>query len=200
LDTKQFETKQLNTVNHPIYFQMLDNTKLVGGGFGYLPHCYFFAPISGKISFDINDKDYTNNSGSFLVNVYILNSKSDIERNTFNRCPQKEPQTGKDCEGESWVSEGVKAWFYHGIFNAAYRGTSKNKGCQCVYDNGTLVTSHEDQGTFDYGFWEFEGNVADAKAKHLHLILDVIPHDAWKEIDGNSNKVKMYNNPTIFCK
>ncbi|MCK6541279.1 hypothetical protein L6Q79_01200 [bacterium] len=181
----------ISLFRHPIYYQLVDFAKLTDGN--YLPCLYFFSDTSGNISFEINDVDYSNNSGDFTVNVYHLKKSGDLGRNSYNKCPMKEPENGKDCEGNTWVKEGIKGWFYHGLFNNSYRGTGKNSGCQCVYTNGDLVVSHPDQGTFDYGFWEYQGDIDDVQARHLHLIWDVLPHDLWI---GK----KTYNDPHIICK
>ena len=96
-----------------------------------------------------------------------------MEENKFQpKLPKKEPKDS-DC----WKLEGNTGT--HNLNGAKgnkdYRGLGKNKGKQAIYDeNGNLVTSPENEGTFD--FFSPTDNVIE------HFIYDVNPWIAW----GNS--------------
>jgi RHS repeat-associated protein len=102
-------------------------------------------------------------------------SEKHTHRNRNNRCPSKEPEYKKsprgyrDCEGGKWSKDPQwNADKYHGGHNT-YRGSERNKGSQCVYDNaGRLIDSGPHMGTYDYS------PPADILR---HLINDVIPHE-----------------------
>lgn len=152
-------------------------------GVNYIPGIYFLAKSSGKLKLDVNDTRPDNNTGEFRVRVFVLPYEAHQTRNTFNKCPLREPENELDCRNGAWKKESIKSWIYHGI-NDSYRGRSTNKGCQCVYDDGVLLTSGDNQGSFDIAYWLFDGKAGTPDADYYHLILDVIPHDLYKDLNG----------------
>lgn len=155
----------------------------VNNGFDYIPGVYFISKGSGKLYFDINDNEPDNNSGAFYVKVRTIKFQDHINRNFFNRCPVKEPDAEIDCNLNVWMKENrIKSSIFHGISSTAYRGLEKNAGFQCVYkDEHTIVEDHKHQGSFDIGYWLFNGEFESPQANYYHLILDVIPHDLFAE-------------------
>ncbi len=147
----------------------------------YVPGYYFIAEEDAILQFDINDAYPANNTGQFTVGVITLSYDAHFNRNLFNNCPSKDPSFKSDCAGGSWENEGVKSAFYHGVGNEAYRGSGNSKGCQCVYDDGDLLTEGDNAGSFDIGYWMVNGNLKDPRASYYHLVLDVIPHDLFKD-------------------
>lgn len=105
-------------------------------------------------------------------------SEKHTHRNRNNRCPSKEPERKKgpgrrnggyrDCEGGKWSKD--PQWSvnkYHGGYNT-YRGSGRNKGSQCVYNNaGRLIDSGPYLGTYDYS----------APGTPNHVVNDVMPHN-----------------------
>ncbi len=156
----------------------------------YIPGYYFISKGKSKLLLDINDTVLEDNTGTFTVKVYIIKFKDHLNRNYFNYCPVKEPETGTDSKKLQWNKENpIKSAIYHGVFNSSYRGGSiQNTGCQCVYGDfsKTLVLNEEDQGTFDLGYWIFKGKPElETTKNYYHLVLDVIPHDLYVEKFGD---------------
>lgn len=206
------ETEQVLTKSsHPIYGLLINEDRMVGDGFiKYIAGNYFVSEAGGTLEFDINDADPSNNSGEFRITVYVMSEAAHYGRNVFNVCPFKEPQyegtipkvtdvTGgitKDCKGSLWIFEKPNSWYYHG-FNDSFRGTTgKSLGCQCVYDDDKLLTDDDDEGTFDIGMW-VEKSMDSKEAKHLHLILDMMTHDLFTQING---KDRHYTGTSMYCK
>jgi hypothetical protein len=162
-----------------------DNVKERFFDVDYVPGTYFLCGSSGSLKLDINDGSPDNNTGQFEVHIYKMSYKDHLSRNIFNRCPLREPQNNVDCSNNTWEQESFKSWFYHGIGNNSYRGLQSKAGCQCVYDDGKLLISGENQGSFDIAYWRYKGNTKLANANFLHLILDVIPHDFYTDALGS---------------
>lgn len=150
----------------------------------YIPGTYFLSAKAGELMLDLNDTRPADNKGELKITIFTMKLREHRNRNLFNLCASKEPdEAGRDCNGKRWTKESIKSWYYHG-FNDSFRGVADNKGCQCVYDNDELLTSGENQGTFDIAYWLFDGNIELPDANLMHLILDVIPHDLYKEKEG----------------
>lgn len=162
-----------------------DNIKSRFFDVDYVPGTYFICQSGGNLRLDINDGSPDNNTGQFEVHIYQMSYQQHTGRNQFNRCPQREPEYNVDCRNGTWEQESFKSWYYHGIGNNSYRGLESNAGCQCVYDDGKLLTSGEKQGSFDIAYWRYKGNSKLANANFLHLILDVIPHDLFTDALGS---------------
>lgn len=183
------------------YF-MVSKTHMVinDGNYNYVPGDYFLSQSTGELVFDINDSETGNNRGLYSVKVLVIKEYYHINRNQFNRCPKTEPADGKkDSRGNGWFRELPNSWVNHG-FNNSYRGLGIYSGCQCVYDQGTILIgdaadTRNNQGSFDFGFWLKKGALDDDEAKHLHLILDMLPHECWVERYGG-NTARMRYSPT----
>jgi hypothetical protein len=166
----------------------------------YLPGYYFVASGKTPLYFDINDNILDDNTGAFKVNVYVMKFKDHLNRNFFNYCPAKEPETGSDIKLLTWKKENpIFSSVYHGAFNSSYRGQSfDNTGCQCVYGDvsKTLVLNEAQQGSFDIGMWLFRGKMnAEPSKNYFHLLLDVIPHDLYVEKFGSEKSIyKVFKN------
>lgn len=168
----------------------------------YVAGDYFLSKSTGELLLDINDKDVDNNSAQYEVRIFVLKQFHHVNRNQFNQCPLKEPGDGDtDRNGNGWIREWPNSWVYHG-FNNSYRGKGVYSGCQCVYDQGTLLRgtatdTGNNQGSFDFGFWLGHGDADNMEARHLHLILDVLPHDLWVKRYGTDKKMR-YSPPQAF--
>ncbi len=150
----------------------------------YIPGTYFLAPEAGELMLDLNDTKTSDNNGDLKITIFTMKFREHKNRNLFNLCTSKEPNdAGRDCNGRAWIKEGMKSWYYHGI-NDSYRGAGDNKGCQCVFDGDDLLTSGENQGSFDIAYWLYNANTQLPEANLMHLILDVIPHDLYEEVQG----------------
>lgn len=150
----------------------------------YIPGTYFLSPEDGELMLDLNDTKTSDNRGDLKIVIFTMKFREHKNRNLFNLCTSKEPnESGRDCNGKSWVKEGVKSWYYHGI-NDSFRGSGDNKGCQCVFDFDELITTGENQGSFDIAYWLYNGNTQLPEANLMHLILDVIPHDLYEAVYG----------------
>ncbi|MGM9506827.1 hypothetical protein ACS5NO_03840 [Larkinella sp. GY13] len=186
-------------------FMVSEDRMIKEDGPNYVAGDYFLSKSTGELMLDINDNDVDNNSEQYQVRIFVLKQYYHVNRNQFNHCPLKEPGDGEhDRQGNGWIREWPNSWVYHG-FNNSYRGTGKYSGCQCVYDRGTLLRgtatdTGNDQGSFDFGFWLGNGDADNMEARHLHLILDVLPHDLWVKRYGGNNKKMRYSPPQVFVK
>jgi len=94
-------------------------------------------------------------------------------RNRNNRCSEREPTPGEeDCEGNTWTDDNpLGEWAFHGN-NDCYRSGS----FQCCYDeNGDLISSGGDEGTYDYSPYDPTGG--DSWSDWWdHVWNDVLPH------------------------
>ena len=161
----------------------------------YIPGYYFISQGKSPLYLDINDTVLEDNEGFFTVKVYVIKFKNHLNRNFFNYCPAKEPESGEDAKLLLWNKENaVKSSVYHGVLNSSYRGGSvKNSGCQCVYGDfrKTLVQNEENQGSFDLGYWLFKDKPWEETTKnYYHLVLDVIPHDLY--VDKFCDEITIY--------
>lgn len=189
-------------IDESIYHAVADKKKMVNDS--YVPGNYFVAKNDGELSFRVNDNIPNDNKGSFKITVCIIKFDAHINRNKFNKCPFTAPrQTNEngitdfnwyDCLKKIWTIEGPKSVYYHG-FNDAYRGEKNYPGCQCVYTpvSKKLLTKDADEGTFDIALWKFGGN-DNADARHLHLIADMLPHDAFRAVKGKNLLYQYYDN------
>lgn len=134
-------------------------------GIDYVPGYYFIADEAARLSFDINDNEPVNNRGEYIIIVLRMSHEDHQARNYFNRCPEKKPNE-TDCQGHTWIEEGIKSYYYHGI-NDSYRGQGERAGCQCVYDDGRLITKGKNIGSFDIGYWHFDGDLTKPQAHYL---------------------------------
>ena len=97
-------------------------------------------------------------------------------RNRHNECPKCEPKEGEeDSKGRKWAPDkDLGKFLFHGNLNC-YR----HKNFQCCYDDdGKVVTTGPDQGTYDYEAFDpvtGEGSVE-------HFWEDVYPHFRWGAI------------------
>jgi hypothetical protein len=97
-------------------------------------------------------------------------------RNQFNRCPKKQPKDGLDSNGNKWNSDSYSSKNYHGGF-PTYRGTGKNTGSQCVYDEcGNLIDSGPYMGTYDYSAPRYDRGHINIPGTVKHYFYDVAPH------------------------
>lgn len=146
---------------------------------------YFVSPNSGPLAFEINDLKPEDNNFGYTVEIYILPKELHIQRNCYNKCPEKIPgfnpslELFQDTQGWVWDDKGIFDETiedcYHGKENSELRGKSNNLlGCQCVYSDATgeLVNDNNEMGTFDFGYLKDGGY-------RLHYILDVFPHVAF---------------------
>ena len=152
---------------------------------------YFVAESNTELKFAINDSKVIDNEGKFKVTVYIIPQQIHFSRNIYNKCPRNEPnregQQYFDNNNNEWSTK-IKEKYYHGggIQNLysynTYRGVSSQViGCQCVYDEGILMNEGENIGSFDFAYKYYSG----VNAHKMHVILDVWPHDIFKEMDEN---------------
>ncbi len=168
----------------------------------YIPGYYFISEGRSPLYLDVNDTVLEDNEGSFTVKIYVIKLKDHLNRNYFNKCPAKEPETGQDAKLLLWEKENpVKSAVYHGTLNSAYRGKSnKNFGCQCVYGDflKKLVENEENQGSFDLGYWLFKDKPwEETTINYYHLVLDVIPHDLYKEnLEVQHRCIRSFKNTT----
>ncbi|MGM9506818.1 hypothetical protein ACS5NO_03795 [Larkinella sp. GY13] len=142
-------------------------------GISYIPGAYFLSPATGPLTFDLNDTDPDNNTGSFLITIYALKKNIHYNRNAFNYCPVKMPAESETVE---WKQELTGSSYHH---PDTFRGTGKYRGCQCAYfeDNAHTLDNHTPrQGTFDFGYYI---SVDKATADHLHVVLDMLPHELY---------------------
>lgn len=202
-------TRQMFNKVTDIYYYVADESKMVNllGQVNYIPGNNFISTQSGKLSFCINDNEPQNNQGSYTLDVYIMKKTAHLSRNMFNTCPRKPPKEKQlkdkyyDCNAKEWSKESLKSIYYHGA-NYSFRGNRNYPGCQCIYLplSGKLLKDNYAEGSFDIGFWKYDG-AETSKSKHLHLIIDMIPHDLLNVglitnlIDGS--KYNQYN--TEFC-
>ena len=177
---------------------------------GYVAGNYFISSKKGEIILDINDIKTEDNSGDFFVEIYTITFNNHCTRNKYNICPKKEPggivpcYVGcKDCKGYTWRQELPNSIYYHG-YNDSFRGTNQHAGCQCVYDQDTLLKNDYHEGSFDIGFWRY-GEFSSSESKHLHLILDVLPHDNFvkkygtkKSLYRGAKEIPCSPNSTLF--
>jgi hypothetical protein len=190
-------TQLFRSSSHPIYNAMADKNRMIidNGLQNYVPGVYMLASTDGTLLLDINDSIVNDNEGSYTVEIFTMSQADHISRNEFNICPMQEPSDDTSCGlSDDWKKESFKSVYYHGL-NVSYRGNNKYAGCQCIYDDGTLLTNGKNIGSFDIGFWLNKTDESDAAAKHLHLILDVLPHDLNEQKSGTNDYLgqKTYN-------
>lgn len=148
---------------------------------------YFIAQRDGMIEFEVNDKDPSDNSGRFVIEVVRMSRKQHEERNYCNHCPEIMPAiptltigTTTDAAGNSWdydIGDNfVSSNCFHGG-HYVFRGAGANvKNSQCAYSRATkqLINTYGDNlmGTYDYG----------DHGKREHAIMDVFTHEAYELI------------------
>lgn len=106
-------------------------------------------------------------------------------RNDFNKCPRNRPGGPGAISGGIYPDESNTCnWRYDGIAAlhggaACYRGTGKCANYQCCYDeNGNLINSGNNQGTYDYvAPYGESGRVSLECVVTVpgHILCDVIP-------------------------